>query len=89
MKYIISIDAGTTGITLLLIDNFLNIIDKEYSEFNQIYPNPGWVEHDPDEIWETTLKLLLRLITKHSEKTITCIGIITLMKLSQIDMATN
>ena len=75
MKYIISIDAGTTGITLLLIDNSLNIIDKEYSEFNQIYPNPGWVEHDPDEIWQTTLKLLLRLITKHSEKTITCIGI--------------
>ena len=64
MKYIISIDAGTTGITLLLIDNSLNIIDKEYSEFNQIYPNPGWVEHDPDEIWQTTLKLLLRLIKR-------------------------
>ena len=75
MKYIISIDAGTTGITILLISNELKIIDKEYSEFKQIYPKPGWVEHDPEEIWTTTHNLLSNLLNKHSSKTISCIGI--------------
>jgi len=75
MKYILSIDAGTTGITILLIDSELKIIDKEYSEFNQIYPKPGWVEHDPIEIWEVTLKLINILLNRNNDKTINCIGI--------------
>ena len=75
MKYILSIDAGTTGITILLIDSKLKIIDKEYSEFNQIYPKPGWVEHDPIEIWEVTLKLINILLNRNNDKTISCIGI--------------
>ena len=44
-KYILSIDAGTTGITLLLFDKEANIVEKEYSEFSQIYPEPGLVGH--------------------------------------------
>ena len=75
MKYILSIDAGTTGITVLLIDSKLKIIDKEYSEFNQIYPNPGWVEHDPIEIWEVTLKLINIILNRNNNKKISCIGI--------------
>ena len=75
MKYILSIDAGTTGITILLIDSKLKIVDKEYSEFNQIYPKPGWVEHDPIEIWEVTLKLINILLNRNNDKTISCIGI--------------
>ncbi len=75
MIYILSIDAGTTGITILLIDSKLKIIDKEYSEFNQIYPNPGWVEHDPIEIWEVTLKLINIILNRNNNKKISCIGI--------------
>ena len=75
MKYIISIDAGTTGVTILLINHKLEIIDKEYSEFTQIYPKPGWVEHNPEEIWKTTYKLLSNIIKKNPDKTISCIGI--------------
>ena len=75
MKYIVSIDAGTTGVTILLINHKLEIIDKEYSEFTQIYPKPGWVEHNPEEIWKTTYKLLSIIIKKNPDKTISCIGI--------------
>ena len=66
MKYIISIDAGTTGVTILLINHKLEIIDKEYSEFTQIYPKPGWVEHNPEEIWETTYKLLSKILKQNT-----------------------
>ncbi len=75
MKYILSIDAGTTGITILLINSKLMIIDKEYSEFNQIYPNPGWVEHDPIEIWEVTLNLINIILKRNNNIAISCIGI--------------
>ena len=50
---ILTIDQGTTGTTVLLIDKAGEIIAKAYREFEQIYPNPGWVEHDPQEIWKT------------------------------------
>ena len=57
-KYILSIDAGTTGITIILFDKEANIVKKEYAEFSQIYPKPGYVEHNTLEIWDTTKKLL-------------------------------
>lgn len=50
MPYILSIDAGTTGVTLLLIDKETKVIAKEYAELKQYYPQPGWVEHDPEEL---------------------------------------
>ena len=52
--YILSIDQGTTGSTVLLVDAQGNIVSQGYREFNQHYPHPGWVEHDPDEIWDVT-----------------------------------
>ncbi|MGE5398687.1 MAG: glycerol kinase GlpK [Chitinophagales bacterium] len=53
--YILSIDQGTTGSTVLIIDHDGNIISRGYKEFTQIYPKPGWVEHDPQEIWAVTV----------------------------------
>ena len=61
-KYILSIDAGTTGITIILFDNNANVVSKEYSEFSQIYPQPGYVEHDALEIWEVTKNLLSKFL---------------------------
>lgn len=54
-RYILAIDQGTTGTTVLLIDHSGQVVSRNYREFTQIYPQPGWVEHDPQEIWAVTL----------------------------------
>lgn len=55
LKHILAIDQGTTGTTALLINHAGHIISRSYREFTQIYPHPGWVEHDPQEIWAVTI----------------------------------
>ena len=55
---ILAIDQGTTGTTALRVDVDGNIIARGYQEFTQYYPNPGWVEHDPEEIWYATLQAI-------------------------------
>jgi len=57
-RYILSIDEGTTGVTILIFDHDGLVVARAYSEFAQHYPRPGWVEHDAEEIWQTTLKLI-------------------------------
>lgn len=64
MGYILSIDAGTTGITVLIFDHQGNIQGRAYSEFTQHYPQPGWVEHDPQEIWSVTQKVITTALQK-------------------------
>ncbi len=63
--YILSIDQGTTGSTVLIIDTHGEIVAHGYREFTQHYPRPGWVEHDPIEIWEVTHQVIADLI--HAE----------------------
>jgi glycerol kinase len=54
MNYLLAIDQGTTGTTSLLIDaNTLQVIEKEKSDYRQIFPRPGWVEHNLDDIWDS------------------------------------
>lgn len=53
-KYYMGIDQGTTGTTVLIFNEEWNICGKGYSEHKQYYPKPGWVEHDPIEIWNKT-----------------------------------
>ena len=62
MTCVVAVDAGTTGISAVLVDEQGRETAREYSEFPQIYPRPGWVEHDPAAIWETTLRLLRAVI---------------------------
>lgn len=57
MKYIMSLDQGTTSSRCILFDKSGNIRALVQKEFRQIYPKPGWVEHDADEIWDTTLEV--------------------------------
>ena len=52
---IMAIDQGTTGTTVILLDRDLNIKAQGYQTFQQIYPRPGWVEHDPEDIWDSVL----------------------------------
>ncbi len=53
-KYYLGIDQGTTGTTSLIFDENWQICAKGYTEHQQHYPQPGWVEHNPMEIWEKT-----------------------------------
>lgn len=57
MKYIMSLDQGTTSSRCILFDKAGNICASVQKEFRQIYPHPGWVEHDANEIWDTTLEV--------------------------------
>jgi len=55
MKYILSLDQGTTSSRAILIDNDGVICGKAQKEFKQIFPQPGWVEHDPNDIWSSQI----------------------------------
>ncbi len=53
-SYVAAIDQGTTSTRCMIFDHGGNVICADQREHRQIYPRPGWVEHDPDEIWERT-----------------------------------
>ena len=53
-QYILGVDQGTTGTTTLILNDNWDIVSRGYIEHKQYYPKPGWVEHDPIEIWEKT-----------------------------------
>jgi glycerol kinase len=57
-SYVLSIDQGTTGSTVLIFDHDGAVKGRAYSEFTQHYPKPGWVEHDADEIWQVTVRVI-------------------------------
>ena len=57
-QYILSIDEGTTGTTALLIDRDGRVKGRGYAEIDQYYPQPGWVEQDPADIWLKTLRAI-------------------------------
>ncbi|MSR06023.1 MAG: glycerol kinase [Gemmatimonadetes bacterium] len=55
MKSVLALDQGTTGSTALVIGADGRVLGRGYSEFTQHFPEPGWVEHDAEEIWQVTL----------------------------------
>ena len=63
-KFIVSIDQGTTSSRVVLFDTKGNIKFISQHEFKQYFPRNGWVEHNPNEIWSTTLKALKQVIKK-------------------------
>ncbi len=71
---ILAIDAGTTGVTALVVSNDGRIIARGYQEFEQHFPTPGWVEHEPEQIWQATLAATTRALSLADEKP-TAIGI--------------
>ena len=62
MRHVIAIDQGTTGSTVLVLDEQLAVRGRGYKEFRQIYPTPGWVEHDPDDIWGSVTHALAQAL---------------------------
>ena len=63
-KFIVAIDQGTTSSRAVLFNIAGKVIFKSQLEFKQYFPQNGWVEHDPEEIWRTTKKVLLNVIKK-------------------------
>jgi glycerol kinase len=53
-EVVLAVDAGTTGITVLLVTPEAKVLARGYAEFAQHFPRPGWVEHAPEEIWQAT-----------------------------------
>lgn len=63
-KYIMALDQGTTSSRCILFDKKGNIISMAQREFEQIYPQPGWVEHNPMEIWASQMSVAIEAMTK-------------------------
>src|SRR3954462_14774255 len=75
MKYILAFDQGTTSSRAILFDEMGAIAAVAQKEFTQYYPQPGWVEHDPEEIWATQLDVALDAIARAGIKTADIAGI--------------
>ena len=67
-KKVIAIDQGTTSSRAVLFDEENNLLDFEQKEFKQYFPNDGWVEHDPEELWKSVFDVTDKLIKKHTLK---------------------
>ena len=76
-KYIMALDAGTTSNRCILFDEAGNICSMAQKEFRQFFPNPGWVEHDANEIWSTQLGVAVEAMSMINAKAadIAAIGI--------------
>lgn len=76
-KYILALDQGTTSSRAILFNKEGEIVDIAQKEFTQIFPKPGWVEHNANEIWGSILAVIAEILTKAeiSQKEIASIGI--------------
>ena len=63
-KYILSLDQGTTSSRAIIFDKRANIKGVAQKEFTQIFPRPGWVEHNAKEIWETQVAVVRQVISE-------------------------
>jgi len=63
-RFILALDQGTTSSRAILFDPDLNVKAVAQQEFSQIYPRPGWVEHDPKELWSSQKGVLLEVLDK-------------------------
>jgi len=73
--YILAIDQGTTGTTVALVDHKGRVITKTNTEYRQIYPKPGWVEHKPDDIYKSVLTQIQACLKKSRIKASAIAGI--------------
>lgn len=74
-SYILALDLGTTGNRAIVFDKHQNVVSRVYREFPQIYPKPGWVEHDPEAIWQSTRAILYATFKKVPIRKIAAVGV--------------
>lgn len=72
---VLAIDAGTTGVTALVVTAEGTIAAKGYQEFSQHFPQPGWVEHSPEEIWQATLEATKAALAAYDGPPVKALGI--------------
>jgi glycerol kinase len=72
---VLAIDAGTTGVTALVVTADGVIAAKGYQEFAQHFPRPGWVEHSPEEIWQATLEAVRSALEQYDGPELRSVGI--------------
>ncbi|MBI4353205.1 MAG: glycerol kinase GlpK [Candidatus Omnitrophica bacterium] len=73
--YILALDLGTTGNRAIVFDRRQNVVSRIYREFPQIYPKPGWVEHDPEVIWRSVRQILAKTFRRVSVDRIAALGV--------------
>ncbi|MEN8123351.1 MAG: FGGY family carbohydrate kinase, partial [Bacteroidota bacterium] len=61
-KYILSLDQGTSSSKAIIFNEELKVVGVKQKEYPQIYPKPGWVEHDPEQIWESQYSVVKDLL---------------------------
>ena len=69
-KFILAIDQGTTNSRIIIYNNKFSVIDSIQKEFSQFFPQNGWVEHNPIEIWNDVKLLISKILTKNKIKNI-------------------
>lgn len=74
-RTLLAIDEGTTGVTAVVMDEELNLLSEASVDFPQVFPKPGWVEHDPDEIWRAVEKTVREATSKIDIRSLAAIGI--------------
>lgn len=77
MTYVLALDQGTTSSRAIVYDESLNVVGVGQKAFEQIYPQPGWVEHDPEMIWQSMFESIIEALAKSqlTNQDITTIGI--------------
>ena len=63
-RYVIALDQGTTSSRCIIFDRDQRILGVAQREFTQHYPKPGWVEHDPMEIWSSQYSVLIEVLAQ-------------------------
>jgi len=74
-EYILALDQGTTSCRAILFNQEGSLVATAQEEFTQIYPKPGWVEHDANEIWNTQLKVARQVLREHGTSAAQIAGI--------------
>ena len=77
-RYVAAIDQGTTSTRCMIFDHGGHVVAVDQKEHKQIYPKPGWVEHDPLEIWQNTQEVMRAAVAKivtHHSSLVTAIGV--------------
>ncbi len=74
MGVVVAIDAGTTGVRTMAVGADGTVVASSYAEFPQHFPRPGWVEHDPDDIWDAVVSTFADLLSR-LEQPVAAIGI--------------
>jgi len=75
MSHVLAVDQGTTGSRAIVFDRRGRVVAAAYEEFPQYFPCPGWVEHDPEEIWRSVYRTIQKALAGVPGRTIAAVGI--------------